>query len=161
MPIQPSPVPDFRRAVATEFLSRPTLRSVLSQQVLELLVPCHATLAGAGLPDAESLILNIPAHIASGPQTYDAWTPRPLLEVMLEALHARQPLASLGADGGDFLLAVREPWFLRDQAGNPLPSGAISIGAQLAELDDLLLLLADSFCQAQVDFWKAPRQSGR
>ncbi|UTL81598.1 dermonecrotic toxin domain-containing protein [Pseudomonas putida] len=160
MPIQPSPVPDFRRAVATEFLSRPTLRSVLSQQVLELLVPCHATLAGAGLPDAESLILNIPAHIASGPQTYDAWTPRPLLEVMLEALHARQPLASLGADGGDFLLAVREPWFLRDQAGNPLPSGAISIGAQLAELDDLLLLLADSFCQAQVDFWKAPGSQG-
>ncbi|MFJ4113530.1 dermonecrotic toxin domain-containing protein [Pseudomonas sp. NPDC089758] len=160
MPIQPSAVPDFRRSVAAEFLDRPTLRSVLSQQVLELLVPWHAALAGAGLPDAEALILNIPAQIASGPQTYDAWTPRPLLEVMLEALHARQPLASLGADGGDFLLAVREPWFLRDQAGNPLPFGTISIGAQMAALDDLLLMLADRFCQAQVDFWKAPGSQG-
>ncbi|WP_323613806.1 dermonecrotic toxin domain-containing protein [Pseudomonas putida] len=160
MPIQPSPVPDFRRAVATEFFSRPTLRSVLSQQILELLVPCHAALAGARLPDAEPLVLNIPARIASGPQTYDAWTPRPLLEVMLEAFHARQPLASLGADGGDFLLAVREPWFLRDQEGNALPSGTISIRAQLAELDDLLLMLADNFCQAQVDYWKAPGSQG-
>ncbi|HEK1689944.1 TPA: hypothetical protein SMR48_001156 [Pseudomonas putida] len=160
MPIQPSPVPDFRRAVATEFLGRPTLRGVLSRRILELLVPCHATLAGAGLPDAESLILNIPAHIASGPQTYDAWTPRPLLEVMLEALHARQPLASLGAEGGDFLLAVREPWFLRDESGNQLPSGAISIRPQLAALDDLLLMLADSFYQAQVEYWTASGSQG-
>ncbi|MEN5108031.1 DUF6543 domain-containing protein [Pseudomonas sp. TWI672] len=160
MPIQPSPVPDFRRAVATEFFSRPTLRSVLSQQILELLVPCHAALAGARLPDAEPLILNIPARIASGPQTYDAWTPRPLLEVMLEAFHARQPLASLGADGGDFLLAVREPWFLRDQQGNKLPSGAISIRPQLAALDDLLLMLADNFCQALVDYWTASGSQG-
>ncbi|HDS1734194.1 DUF6543 domain-containing protein [Pseudomonas sp. BP8] len=161
MPSQANPAPDFHRAVANEFASRPTLRGVLGQQVLALLIPQHSSLAAARLADAEPLILQIPSSTRlSGPKPYDVWTPRPLLEVMLESLHSGQPLAALGLTDGDFLLSVEPPWFLRDAAGESLPSGVISINAQLDALNELLFTLVADFCQSQIDYWKAAGSQG-
>jgi len=157
----PFPARDFQQTVAIEFASRPTLRQVLSENVLPILNGYSKTIQRLRLTDAEPLILLIPGISQKGSATpYPSWTRQPLLETMLDALRQGRTLASLGDGDGDFMVVVAPPHVFTDSKGELQPHGSVSIQPVLEQLQAALDALLESFCQAQIRYWSATGSLG-
>lgn len=160
MPTPLSPSTDYHAAVRIEFANRPTLRQVADRQLLVTLTEHLPLLASADLPSAASLLLQVPNDNASMPVPYLSWTPRPLLDCVMEVMQQGRTLASLAAPQGEFQLSVQAPYTLRGADGQAMPFTALSLTATLPALEALLLALPEYFCQAQVDYWTQPGSLG-
>lgn len=151
-----SPSLDFKRAVAAQFASRPTLRQIAGRQIMQLLVEHHPLIATARpqMHSAEPLYLMKPA---SG-----SWTAVPLVEVVLQAMLDGVPLDFSDVNGLDCHLSLAPP--LRFYAiEDPLATAegdAIRLHVLTDAFNDLVLLLGEHFCQAQVDYWAGPSSVG-
>jgi len=159
----PTPLPpstDYHAAVRIEFANRPTLRQVADRQLLVTLTEHLPLLASADLPSAASLLLLVPNDNASMPVPYLSWTPRPLLDCVMEVMQQGRTLASLAAPQGEFQLSVQAPYTLRGADRQPMPFTAMSLTAALPALESLLSALPEYFCQAQVDYWAQPGSLG-
>ncbi|MBA1188366.1 hypothetical protein G7Z99_04820 [Pseudomonas entomophila] len=148
---RPDVVPDYQRAVAAEFAARPTLRQLIARQALAVLSEAHTSVAAAGLPDAEPLVLLIPQP--------HQWSRASLVDTLLEALLQGVPLERLGERDGEFLITSSPDYPLRDHQGQAL-EGATSIRGQMGALDEAVQALIETFCQAQRDYWAAPGSLG-
>lgn len=151
---------DFYAAVAAEFADRPTLRQLAGHKALEILATHYPVVAAAQLPDGGPLVLQIPDDNSHMATPYQSWTPRSLVDVLLEAMLASRSLQSMAPAGGEFLVSVTAPHYLRDAEGNKLEHATVSVNKALGELDELRQLLAEFFCQAQLDYWAAVGSQG-
>lgn len=144
---------DFSHAVARQFGDRPTLRQVLSRQLLRLLEEQLPWLKAVEPPlsSADPLMLDSP-----DPNT-PYWTTQPLVERMLQALLDPKPLDIEPLDGRHYNLGLTGAYRF---AGSHGEFDTRQLKGLSAALNDLLARLPDAFCQAQLDYWRAPGSAG-
>ncbi|WDY58396.1 dermonecrotic toxin domain-containing protein [Pseudomonas sp. PSKL.D1] len=148
-------LPDLHSAVSTEFTTRPAFRQVASQQLLKLLGERVPIVASAALPSAEYVLLLVPNDKGALSVPYDSWTPRSLLDCVMEVAQKGCSLASLGAAGGMFQITVSAPYSFKNSEGEALVNSSIAITHAMDELEDLISALPEHFCQAHADYWAA------
>lgn len=162
-PTSLSALPGLKYATAAQFASRPTLRQVAGQRVMQLLIEHYPLIRTAwpGLSSAEALYLLAPAP--------GRWIAHRLVEVVLQALLDGKALDfSRSAEGLEYYLSLNPP--LRFDASGDLRDDQlqgvrpdqiiIDLEPLSGAFNDLVLLLRDDFCQAQVEYWKAPGSVG-
>lgn len=139
---------DYQNAVARQFASRPTLRQVASQQLLNVLIEHLPWLASVEpqLSTADPLTLDSP-----DPST-GYWTTQPLLDAVLQAMLEGTPLDLERIDGRDHKLGLNAPYLF--------PGASSSLETRLltgltAPLNELIQQLPGYFCEAQVDYWRS------
>jgi len=152
--IPSSPVADFKRAVALEFATRPTLRQVAGQQVLLALVTRYPLIATSypELESAEPLFLMVPNGLGG-------WRVEPLMEVVLQALLSGAPLDFSPVDGLDYRLSLTPPRrFYATESEDPMldpQQVVIKLEKLSADFDEVVAELPEAFAQAQVAYWRA------
>lgn len=144
---------DFKTLVARQFATRPTLRSVLSQQLLAVLARSYPPLTTVQPPlaDADAVLLLSPDPLRP------AWTSRPLIEVAMQAILEQKPL--------DFSPVAdrRYPFSLSAEhrfPGNDDPWVYFEVDAADSAINALLRQLPVWFQQAQIDYWNAEGSTG-
>ncbi|MCO7513268.1 hypothetical protein NJF44_00040 [Pseudomonas guariconensis] len=149
-----TPIFDFKAAAARQFASRPTLRQVVSRQVLDLLLEQLPWLAYVEpkLVDADPLMLDSP-----DPDT-EYWTTEPLVDVVLQAMLEGKPLdlEPIGARSHNLGLADTH----RFPGSHSAFDTRRLVGTSEA-FNERLLQLTEHFCQAQVDYWRGQGASGK
>lgn len=149
--------PDFASLVSAQFASRPTLRQVLSRQILQVLIDQYPLIAihRPELVDADRINLALPT--ADG-QRIDL---RPLVDVMLHA-HLRGHLLSSATTEPflPYLMLGQKRFFAIDDPFETTEGDLIEVQRLIAPLSDLLLTLEAHFDQAQIDYWRAPGDLG-
>ncbi|MNM45515.1 hypothetical protein D3C81_564410 [compost metagenome] len=147
------PLFDFKAIVAQQFADRPTLRQTLAGQLLALLVKKHPVLARVTptLASADALELLIPDPIK------ESWQRKPLVDVALQAALDGTALSLDPVDGRHFGLALSDPYRFPGASDR---FEYYQINGSDAEIDELLLVLPDYWCQAQVDYWRATGPAG-
>jgi hypothetical protein len=145
---------DFKDAVVRQFADRPTLRQVVSEQLLQVLfkeLPWLAFVEPA-LVSADPLILDSP-----DPDT-EYWTTAALVDVVMQAMLDGAPLDleaigerhhNLGLAASHRFADSHSEWDTRRLTG------------LTPALNELLPQLAECFCQAQVNYWNGVSSSGR
>ncbi|MFK0086079.1 dermonecrotic toxin domain-containing protein [Pseudomonas sp. NPDC090755] len=143
---------DLQRALALEFASRPTLRSVFERRILEILVEKNPQLLAdnPGVRSAAQIILGTPAD-------NDEASGQSLPEAFLAALAAGTSF--------DFTPAQGKPFALRLGSGAPVrlapPHDAASAIESLSEpFNDLLVSVYQDLQRSQVRYWREPASSG-
>lgn len=151
------PLNDDKHAVAAHFASRPTLRQVAGQQLMQVLIAQYPAIAHyrPELTSAQALYLMIP-------QVDGTWSHQPFVDYVLQALLTRRVLDFPWVAGLDYRLSLQVPYRFY---ANPDPfqssdDDVVRPQALTAALNDLLLLLPEQFCQAQADYWQALGVSG-
>ncbi|RWU26575.1 hypothetical protein DM813_01750 [Pseudomonas alkylphenolica] len=144
---------DFKRAVALQFASRPTLRQVVGRKVLQLLVERHPKLSTVRplLTDAEPLRLLIPQ---SGPG--NARLSVPLIQVLLQALMDGTALNLEMLYEEAHGLYFVEPYRFEGSDGFEY----IELKGITDSINDLLLELPYHVQQAQIDYWSDVSSAG-
>lgn len=144
---------DFKRAVALQFASRPTLRQVVGRKVLQLLVERHPKLSTVRplLADAEPLRLLIPQ-----PGPGNAQLSVPLLQVLLQAVLDGTALNLETLHEQDHGLTFVEPYRFEGSDGFEF----IALKGITDSINDLLLELPYHFQQAQIDYWSGVSSAG-
>lgn len=149
-----SPVADFKRAVALEFATRPTLRQVAGQQVLLALVTRYPLIATSypELESAEPLFLMVPNGLGG-------WRVEPLMDVVLQALLSGAPLDFSLIDGLDYRLSLAPPrrfYATESEAASLDPQQVVIRLEKLSsDFNEVLAELPEAFAQAQVAYWRA------
>lgn len=145
------PALDFKQAVALQFASRPTLRQVASQKVLELLIERHPIFATIEplLSDAEPLRLLVP-------QAEGYWTRKPLVEVVLQAVLDGKALNLERVHGRDYCVTFPEPYRFPGSGGYEV----VALKGITEAVNELVLALPYYFQQAQVNYWQSESSSG-
>lgn len=149
-----TPIFDFKNAVAREFASRPTLRQVVSEQLLHVLfreLPWLAFVEPA-LESADPLILDSP-----DPDTH-YWTTAPLVEVVLQAMLDGTPLDLEAIGERHHNLGLAEPHRF---AGSHGAWDTRRLTGITPVLNRLLARLIEHFSQAQVSYWNGLGTSGK
>lgn len=138
---------DFKDAVARQFVGRPTLRQVVSTQVLNLLLEKLPWLAYVtpALTDAEPLMLDSPVL---GTRHY---TTEPLVDRVLQALVADQPMNLEALDGRHHNLALAATHRF---AGADSEFDTRRLSGVTDAFNQLLVDLPEHFCHAQVAYWQ-------
>lgn len=144
---------DFSHAVAQQFDDRPTLRQVLGKQLLSLLLEQLPWLKAVEppLPSADPLMLDSP-----DPDT-PYWTTQPLVDRVLQALLDPEPLNIEALDGRHHNLGLTGDYRF---TGSHDALDTRQLSGLSAALNDLVAQLPDAFCQAQLDYWRAPGHTG-
>lgn len=152
-----TPLTDDKHAVAIQFASRPTLRQVAGRQLMQVLIEHHPTIAEyrPELTSAEVLYLMIP-------QADTTWRNQPFVDYILQALLDRRVLDFSRVAGLDYRLSLEVP---RRFYANPAPfegsdADVVRLEALTDALNDLLVLLPEHFCQAQVEYWQGTGSAG-
>ena len=152
-----NPLIDDKYAVAAHFASRPTLRHVAGRQLMQLLIEHHPAIAEyrPELTSAEALYLLIP-------QSGKSWKQQSFVDYVLQALLDRRLLDFSFVAGLDYRLSLEPPHRFY---ANPDPfvstdTDVIRLEALTDALNDLLVLLPEQFCQAQVEYWQAKGSAG-
>ncbi|MEG0860197.1 MAG: hypothetical protein RSD81_17485 [Pseudomonas sp.] len=145
------PAADFKQAVALQFASRPTLRQVASQKILELLIERHPKFAAIDPPltDADPLRLLVP-------QTEGYWTPQPLVQVVLQAVLDGKALNLEHIHERDYGVTFPEPYRFPGSEGHEY----VALKGITGAVNELVQALPDHFQQAQVDYWRGESDSG-
>ncbi len=148
-----NPTLDFKHAVALQFASRPTLRQVAGQKLLQLLLEHYPRLANVRpqLIDATPLRLLVPQP---GPGHYQS--SEPLLGVLLQAVLDGKALDLEEAYGRQHGLTFPEPYRFEGSDGHEY----IALKGVTEAINDLVLELPYHFQQAQVEYWQAGSGSG-
>ncbi len=144
---------DFTAAVARHFADRPTLRAVVSQHLLQVLLEHLPYLASVQPPleSADPLTLDSPEPGMTW------WATQPLLDAVLQAMAQGTPIAIEPLAGRDYKLGLTGPhrfpgssseWDTRALAGLSEP------------LNALIEALPRHFAQAQVAFWRSQGSAG-
>ncbi|WP_060480780.1 dermonecrotic toxin domain-containing protein [Pseudomonas sp. NBRC 111119] len=148
---------DFKALVAAQFASRPTLRQVLSTQIMQLLIQ-HYPLIKAHRPeltDADRLGLALPS--ADGQRV----STTPLVDVALQALYAGTPLNfSQVAGQKQYLKLDARRFFAIPDPLQTAEGDQIELAPLTQAFNDLLLIIWGCFNQAQVDYWRADGSAG-
>ena len=146
------PTPDFKHAVALQFATRPTLRQVAGQRILQLLNERYPVIATVQPPltSAEPLQLLVPQA------DKESWSPQPLMEVVLQAVLDGKALDLGLVHGREHRLGFASPHhLLADDDGD-----VIAFDEMTEAINDLVLELPYYFQQAQVDYWHGESGSG-
>lgn len=148
-----SPALDFKQAVALQFASRPTLRQVIGHKLLQLIRTRHPQIASVQpqLTSAEPLRLLVP-------QFEHAWTSRPLVDFVLQAMLEGKVLDLESAFGRDYGLTVAQPYSFREQDGGEFTY--IELHGLSDAVNELVQQLPQIFQQAQVDYWRGESSLG-
>lgn len=144
---------DFRRAAALQFADRPTLRQVVSEQLLKLMLAELPWLASVhpALPCADVLTLDSPDPAS----TY--WTTQPLVDRVLQAMLERNPIDLEPIAGRHHNLGVLDPYRF---AGANSPFATRQLSGLTDPVNELIAQLPQHFCQAQLDYWRAQGSAG-
>nr|WP_314476977.1 DUF6543 domain-containing protein [uncultured Pseudomonas sp.] len=150
-------VSDYQQAVAAQFASRPTLRQLTGQRLMEVVIEHYPLLAEKRpeLTSAEALHMMIPKADGS-------WSSQPFVDYMLQAFLDQRCLDFLPVSGMDYRLSLNVPQRLYVDP-SPFQSNegdVVRVEALSDALNDLLLLLPAYFCQAQVDYWRGICSAG-
>ncbi|MBI6898475.1 hypothetical protein JET64_16875 [Pseudomonas putida] len=145
---------DFKDAVVRQFADRPTLRQVVSEQLLQVLfkeLPWLAFVEPA-LVSADPLILDSP-----DPDT-EYWTSAALVDVVMQAMLDGAPLdlEAIGERHHNLGLAASHRF-----SGSHSEWDTRRLTGLTPALNELLPQLAECFCQAQVNYWNGLGNSGR
>lgn len=144
---------DFKRAAARQFAARPTLRQVVSDQLLTLLrteLPWLAYVQPA-LPSADALMLDSP-----DPST-PYWSTQPLVDCVLQAMLESRFLDLEPVEGRHYNLGVLEPYRF---AGSHSAFDTRQLSGLSEPLNDLIEQLPQLFCEAQLGFWASAGSTG-
>nr|WP_314476976.1 DUF6543 domain-containing protein [uncultured Pseudomonas sp.] len=149
-----TPVLDFKAAVQRQFASRPTLRQVLSTQLLDTLLEALPWLAFTtpALTDADPLMLDSPV-----PGT-TVYTTGPLLDVVLQAMLADEPLDLEPLQGRHYNLGLTAAYRF---AGSSSEFDTRSLSGITESLKQVMTNIVEQFCQAQVTYWQAQGSAGK
>lgn len=144
---------DFKTLVARQFATRPTLRSVLSQQLLAVLQQTHPLLLTVqpALADAQAILLISPDPLQP------SWSSQPLLEVAMRAVFEQQPMDFTPVAGRHYQLSVAAPHRFA-HADDSL--SYVALGSADVALNALLVELPLWLQQAQIDYWNAQAGAG-
>ena len=154
MTMTSTPIFDFKSAVARQFADRPTLRQVLSEHLLQVLLEELPWLAFVqpGLTSADPLTLDSP-----DPDT-EYWTTAPLVDVMLQAMLDGAPLDLEAVGERHYNLGLAQPHRF---AGSHDPLDTRRLAGISPALNTLLAKLIEHLCQAQVAYWRGQGSSGK
>lgn len=149
-----TPIFDFKNAVARQFADRPTLRQVVSQQLLQVLLKELPWLAFVepALSSADPLTLDSP-----DPDT-EYWTTAPLVDVVMQAMLDGAPLdlEAIGERHHNLGLVDTHRF-----AGSHNALDTRRLTGISSALNTLVGQLIERFCEAQVDFWRGQGSSGK
>ncbi|MEG1041436.1 MAG: hypothetical protein RSE94_16105 [Pseudomonas sp.] len=142
---------DFKRAVALQFASRPTLRQLAAQKVLQFFVERHANLATVHPPlnDAEPLLLMVP----TAKYTFRRVS---LMDRVMQALLEGKPLSLETVDDQRYGLTFPDPY--RFQGSDGFEYTELQDTSQA--FNELLQALPYYFQQAQLEYWQGPSSFG-
>ena len=150
MPTPQLPTPDLPSAVRAVFATRPTLRQVIGEQLMTIIVERYPLVAvhRPSLKSAEPLYL-------MRPQPNGGWTWEPLVDVLLRALLDAALLDFSDVDGLDFRFSLTPPYrFYAIESSLESAEGDVIRPRDLqAQFNDLLPLLPERFIEAQIRFW--------
>lgn len=148
-----TPVFDFKRAVAVQFADRPTLREVVSDALLQVLLAELPWLASVQptLTSADAITLDSP-----DPAT-PYWFTQPLVDCILQALLDTRPLDLEPVAGRHHNLGLLAPYRF---AGADSQLDTRPLEGLTDALNELIEQLPRCFCQAQLDYWNAPATAG-
>jgi len=144
---------DFKRAAALQFGDRPTLRQVVSEQLLTLLLSELPWLAVVEptLPSADALMLDSP-----DPST-PYWSTEPLVDRVLQAMLQTNSVDLEPVDGRHHNLGLVDPYRF---AGSDSAFDTRQLSGLTGPINDLIEQLPQHFCQAQLDYWRSQGSSG-
>ena len=144
---------DFKRAAALQFGDRPTLRQVVSEQLLALLLSELPWLAlvEPTLPSADALMLDSP-----DPST-PYWSTEPLVDRVLQAMLQTNSVDLEPVDGRHHNLGLVDPYRF---AGSDSAFDTRQLSGLTGPINDLIEQLPQHFCQAQLDYWRSQGSSG-
>ncbi|WP_252090102.1 DUF6543 domain-containing protein [Pseudomonas sp. MWU13-3659] len=149
-----TPIFDFKNAVARQFADRPTLRQVVSEQLLQVLLKelPWLTFVEPALTSADPLTLDSP-----DPDT-EYWTTAPLVDVVLQAMLDGIPLdlEALGERHHNLGLAASHRF-----AGSHGEWDTRRLTGITPALNTLLPQLVEHFAEAQVSYWNELGKSGK
>ncbi|RAS25716.1 MULTISPECIES: dermonecrotic toxin domain-containing protein [unclassified Pseudomonas] len=153
MPASPALTFDFNRAAAVHFSDRPTLRQVVSEQLLKVLLvelPWLASVQPA-LSSADALMLDSP-----DPSTA-YWTTQPLVDRILQALLQSNTVDLEPVDGRHYNLGLVDPYRF---PGSDSAFDTRSLTGLTAPLNALIEQIPESFCLAQLGYWTGIGNAG-
>jgi len=157
MPRTSAPTPDFKSLVASQFANRPTLRQTASSQIMTLLRDRYPLIARyrPELIDADHLNVATPAADGGFVRV------RPLVDVVLQA-HLDHAALDFSPSGiyPQFLMLDQKRFFASPDPFESATGDKIELETLTQPLNDLVLMLDDYFCQAQVDYWRASGSMG-
>lgn len=144
---------DFKRAAALQFGDRPTLRQVVSDQLLKLLLIELPWLAATkpALASADALTLDSP-----DPST-PYWTTQPLVDRVLQALLETHAIDLEPLNGRHHNLGLVDPYRF---AGSSSKFDTRQLTGLTGPLTELIEQLPQHFCQAQLDYWRSLGSTG-
>lgn len=153
MPISETSPFDFLAAVASHFADRPSLRTVASQQLLQLLLKQLSYLEAVQPPltSADPLTLDSPEPGTTW------WTTQPLVDALLECMVQGEPMDIEPLAQRTYNLGLTGPHRFAG-ATSDLDTRAL---AGLSEpLNELIEQLPGHFAEAQVAFWRSCDEEG-
>ncbi|HDS1818385.1 TPA: hypothetical protein QEM96_003044 [Pseudomonas putida] len=144
---------DFKRAAALQFGDRPTLRHVVSEQLLKLLLAELPWLAYVrpALSSADALMLDSPDPATA------YWSTQPLVDRVLQALIESNSVDLEPINGRHHKLGVVDPYRF---AGSQSPFDTRQLNGLTGPLNHLIEQLPQHFCQAQLDYWRSQGSTG-
>lgn len=150
----PSPVastPDFRSRVASEFASRPTLRKVASEQIMQLLIEHYPLIAvhRPTLTHADQLILVTSTEDGLGSVLM------PIVDVVLQAFFDCSVL-DLGpvADQKRYFNLGSKHFFAIPDPSATADGDVLDLASLTGPFNELVMLLNSYFSEAQVKYWR-------
>ena len=145
---------DFKRAAARQFAARPTLRQVVSDQLLTLLLAELPWLASVqpALLSADALTLDSP-----DPST-PYWSTQPLVDRVLQAMLESRFLDLEPVEGRHHNLGLVDPHRF---AGSHNVLDTRQLSGLSEPLNDLIEQLPQHFCEAQLGFWASAGSTGK
>nr|EPB93739.1 hypothetical protein L321_23252 [Pseudomonas plecoglossicida NB2011] len=150
-----TPILDFKYDVAAQFADRPTLRQVVSEQLLSVLIKELSWLSFVEprLTTADPLILDSPVAGT------DHWATAPLVEVVLQAMLEGMPLDLETSGGRSHNLGLVSTHRF---AGSHSELDTRSLTGVSPALNRLIAQLPGHYYQAQVNYWRGQsRSSGK
>lgn len=153
MPASPVLTFDFKRAAALHFSGRPTLRQVVSEQLLKVLLVELPWLASVhpALSSADAFMLDSP-----DPSTA-YWTTQPLVDRILQALLQTNSVDLEPFDGRHHNLGLVDPYRF---PGSDSAFDTRQLTGLTAPLNALIEQLPQHFCQAQLGYWTGVGNAG-
>jgi len=150
MPSSPLSMTDLSATVRAVFANRPTLRQVLGEKLMAILLK-HYPLIAVHRPDmksAEPLFLMIPRQDGG-------WKSEPLVEVLLQAMLDATVLDFSDVGGLDFRFSLQPPHrFFAIESELETAEGDMIRPRELeADFNALLPLLHEHLCDAQIRYW--------
>lgn len=144
---------DFKRAAARQFAARPTLRQVVSDQLLTLLLAELPWLAYVqpALPSADKIMLDSP-----DPST-PYWSTQPLVDRVLQAMLESRFLDLEPVEGRHHKLGLDGHYRF---AGSDNVLDTRQLSGLSEPLNDLIEQLPQLFCEAQLGFWASAGSTG-